>query len=343
MTRAPRRIGTIVAVGGAAMLAGCNDWQSALDAKGTGAGAIASLILGFTAVLAVIWVLVMLALALAVLRRRSEAERRAAPLASEPRRERTSTVLVSAAVAVTAVILVVLTGMSFLTGRTLASLRGTETLTLAITGNQWWWQVRYEDPQPNLTFTTANEIHIPVGEAVKLKLESSDVIHSFWVPSLTGKEDLIPGHQNELYLKAEKPGVYRGQCAEFCGYQHAHMAILVIAEPKAEFQAWRDHQLGSAAPPAGPEAQAGQHVFLSRGCVMCHAVRGTPAGGTVAPDLTHVAGRRTIAAGALPMTRGSLAAWIADPQEIKPGSNMPRVDLDADELNAVVSYVAGLQ
>ncbi|MBZ9936990.1 cytochrome c oxidase subunit II [Mesorhizobium sp. BR1-1-16] len=324
-------------------LTACNVWQSALDAHGQSAEAVLRQFYGFTALSAGIWLLVIFAMIGALRRRRSLAERLAAPLERRSRPEAFATIAVSTAIGLTAAILIGLTTWSFMTGRTLASLRGRETLTLLVTGDQWWWQVRYEDSQANRTFTTANEIHIPVGQPVKVKLESNDVIHSFWVPSLAGKEDLIPGHQNEIYLKAERPGVYRGQCAEFCGYQHAHMSFLVVADEIPDFEAWRSRQVATAASPTGEEAAAGQRVFLSRGCSICHTVRGTPAGGKVGPDLTHVASRKTVAAGTLPLSRGSLAAWIADPQAIKPGTNMPRVALDPDELNAVVAYVAGLQ
>jgi cytochrome c oxidase subunit 2 len=203
--------------------------------------------------------------------------------------------------------------------------------------------VRYEDATPSRILTTANEIHIPAGEPVRLLLTSTDVIHSFWVPSLSGKLDLIPGHINVLDIKADKPGVYRGQCAEFCGAQHANMATFIIAEPRAKFDAWWNDQLHPAAAPTSDEAKAGETLFLKRPCVMCHRIGGTPAGGTVAPDLTHIASRETLAAGTLTMSRGNLAAWVADPQGIKPGSHMPVVELDGDELNAIVAYLEELK
>jgi cytochrome c oxidase subunit 2 len=241
------------------------------------------------------------------------------------------------------VILVILTIASFLAGKSIAGLTGTEALTVRVTGNQWWWEVRYQDSEPSRIFMSANEIHVPVGETVKIELQSNDVIHSFWVPALAGKRDLIPGRPSELTIVADKPGVYRGQCAEFCGYQHAHMAITVVAQLRKEFDAWRKAQLSQAAAPASAEERRGRQVFLSRGCVMCHTIRGTDAGGTTGPDLTHFASRQGVAADTLPMTRGALAAWIADPQAIKPGAKMPRVDLSADDLNAVVAYVGSLK
>jgi cytochrome c oxidase subunit 2 len=203
--------------------------------------------------------------------------------------------------------------------------------------------VTYEDPEPHKVFTTANEIYIPVGEPVTIKLNASDVIHSFWVPSLFGKQDLIPGRENVIQFTAGREGTYRGQCAEFCGWQHAHMGLLVVAKPKAAFERWREQQIKPADPPSEPERQKGQQVFLSKPCIMCHSVRGTPAGGRVAPDLTHVGSRLMLAAAMLPMSRGNLAAWIVDPQGIKPGAHMPLITLDPDEIDPLVSYLEGLK
>jgi cytochrome c oxidase subunit 2 len=322
-----------------ALPAACQGWQSALDPKGPQAQALADLFWIFTGVCSAVWVLVMIALAAALLRRHRE---RLDPLAVDPATERRSTIVVSSAVALTAVILLVLTGFSYATQKNLFGAKS-PGLTLSVTGHQWWWEVRYEDPQPDRTFTTANEIHVPVGEPVTIKLTSSDVIHSFWVPSLMGKQDLITGRQNEIQFVAERPGVYRGQCAEFCGWQHAHMALLFVARPREEFEAWRAQQLKAAEPPTGEEQRRGQEVFLSKPCIMCHTIRGTSAGGRVGPDLTHVGSRRSIAAGTLPRSRGTLAAWIVDPQGIKPGVNMPVMELEPDELNVLAGYLEGLK
>lgn len=199
------------------------------------------------------------------------------------------------------------------------------------------------DSTPDQRFETANEIHIPVGRNVRLQLEGVDVIHSFWVPSLAGKQDLIPGRPNELTIRAERPGVYRGQCAEFCGLQHAHMAFFVIAEAQAEFDQWARLQRASASASSDAELTAGQKVFLTKPCAACHAIRGTSASGTNGPDLTHVGGRKYIAAGLFETTRGSLAAWIADPQTLKPGNNMPMVSLNPEELRSVSAYLANLK
>jgi cytochrome c oxidase subunit 2 len=224
----------------------------------------------------------------------------------------------------------------------LLSIEGDNPVSIRITGHQWWWELRYEDQQPSRIFSTANEIHIPVGRPVELNLESLDVIHSFWVPSLAGKMDLIPGRHNKMTIDATNPGVYRGQCAEFCGYQHAHMKMLVIAEPSQQFESWKAAQILPAASVEG-RAATGQQIFLSSGCVLCHTIRGTRAGGNAAPDLTHFGSRRSVAANTLPLTHSDLVAWIADPQHVKPGANMPKVKLSDDERDAVAIYLEALK
>jgi len=216
-------------------------------------------------------------------------------------------------------------------------------VTIEITGHQWWWEGRYRNDDPSQIFTTANEFHIPVGEPVRFVLGSGDVIHSFWVPALFGKTDAIPGQVNRTWFQADEPGVYRGQCTEYCGAQHAKMGFTVVAQKPEAFEAWRKHQLAFAEePPEDTAAARGEAIFMAS-CAGCHRVRGTVAGGALGPDLTHVASRGMIAAGALDNTKANLAGWIADPQHIKPGSRMPAMELSGPELNAVVSYVAGLE
>ncbi len=174
-------------------------------------------------------------------------------------------------------------------------------------------------------------------------LSSADVIHSFWPPSLSGKRDMIPGDEATAWFQADTPGVYRGQCAEFCGHQHAKMGFLVIAHPPAEFEAWLARQRDSSATPVDSTAARGQEVFLATQCVMCHTIRPTPAGSRVGPDLTHLASRRTLAAGTLPNDRSSLARWITDPQGVKPGSRMPATRLSQADLDALVTYLETLE
>jgi cytochrome c oxidase subunit II len=213
--------------------------------------------------------------------------------------------------------------------------------TIEITGQQWWWEVRYVSDDPSRIFETANEIHIPVGEPVRLKLASQDVIHSFWVPAVTGKTDLIPGQTNVTWLQADEPGVYWGQCAEYCGRQHAHMALRLFADPPEEFGAWWDAQLEAAKPPETAIARTGQTHFVLR-CGACHTVRGTQAGGELGPDLTHLMSRTTIAAGMLPNTVGHLSGWVANPQYIKPANEMPNLELSGPQLDVIRSYLLTL-
>jgi cytochrome c oxidase subunit 2 len=215
-------------------------------------------------------------------------------------------------------------------------------LVLSVTPRQWWWEVRYEGQQPSDTFVTANEIHIPVGLPVLVKLKSPDVIHSFWVPQLSGKTDAIPGQTNVTWLQADRPGRFRGACTEFCGAQHAHMGFEVVAEPKAAFEAWRQRQLQTAPPPA-TAAQAHGLALVQFRCALCHTVRGTIAGSSAGPDLTHLMSRATIAATVFPNNRGSLAGWIQSPQTVKPGTLMPDQHLSAQQLNDVTAYLETLK
>jgi cytochrome c oxidase subunit 2 len=215
-------------------------------------------------------------------------------------------------------------------------------LTLDITGHEWWWEVRYRGSNPADTFITANEIHIPTGVPILVKLTSGDVIHAFWIPGLTGKTQTIPGRTNVSWIEADRPGVYRGQCAQFCGLQHAHMALYAIAETPAAYAAWRQNQLQPAILPTQPGALAGQDVFVAH-CGACHTVAGTSAGGIRGPDLTHLMSRGTLAAGALDNTPNGLSGWIADPQSIKPGAKMPATLLSGPQLRAVVAYLETLK
>lgn len=315
-------------------LAGCGGPQSALDPHGPAAEHLKGLILWVSGICALVWMLVMIVLIWALAR----SPRDARPPADERRIAR----VVAAAVAATALVIAGFTLASFTVTRALGD-RAEGDVTIAVRGQQWWWQLRYLDPDPTQAFDTANEIHVPVGRPVRLELESPDVIHSFWVPGLAGKLDLIPGRSNALTIRADHAGTWRGQCAEFCGLQHAHMALRVIAEDLPAFERWRAAQRAPAASPASPEAAAGETVFLARPCAACHTVRGTAARGTTGPDLTHVAARTTIAAGLFETTPGGLAAWIADPQTAKPGNTMPNVPLSADELRQLTAYLAGLK
>jgi cytochrome c oxidase subunit 2 len=311
-----------------------------VDHAGPQAARIASEWRLFLIVTAVVYVLV-IAMLLVALLRRSRAQLMPAPDVPAPVKRRL-TRSVGSALAATIVILLVLLVHDFFTGRALEAFGATNPLIVEVTGNQWWWELHYVDPVAGNRFTTANEIHIPVGRPVELSLTSNDVIHSLWVPQLHGKRDLIPMYGRRLRIQADRPGVYRGQCAEFCGYQHANMKLLVIAETPEAFAQWQDAQRQPGRTPQTREEKRGQAVFLSGTCIMCHTVRGTPANGQVAPDLTHIASRRTIAAGAARNTRGELAAWIVNPQHIKPGTNMPPNPLSPQDLSALLAYLGSL-
>jgi cytochrome c oxidase subunit 2 len=325
------------------LAAGCGGWQSALDPYGPDARHVHGLIWLFVIVAAIVWALVMLALAGALWHRRPTAGDPPAPNpAQNPSSERRAGIAVGTATIATVLTIFGLTLASYLTTSGLNA-APQEALEIRVRGYQWWWEVTYLDNAPARTLTTANEIHVPVGRPVSIELTAADVIHSFWVPNLAGKQDLIPGRGNRIVLTAATPGFYRGQCAEFCGLQHAHMSLFVVAEPPDRFNAWRNAQLGRAAEPATDEQRIGQQIVTGKACAACHTVRGTAAAGMLGPDLTHVASRTYIAAGLLPTTRGSLAAWVADPQTIKPGNNMPLVPLTGDELRAVSAYLASLK
>ena len=251
---------------------------------------------------------------------------------------------VGGSVALTVVILLGLLVASIATGRAVSSKPpASSAVTIAITGHQWWWEVQYEDAVPERRISTANELHIPTNRPVVLKVTSRDVIHSFWVPNLQGKRDLIPGYTTAIWLQADRPGRYRGQCAEFCGLQHAHMAFDVVAESNEAFDAWRTEMLQPAREPPDPAATTGHDVFMQARCPACHTVRGTQAAGLAGPDLTHVARRTTLGAGTLPNTPEHLTAWIRDPQASKPGNQMPPNPLPADALQSLVAYLQTLR
>jgi cytochrome c oxidase subunit 2 len=228
-------------------------------------------------------------------------------------------------------------------GRGLSSPSGAGAVTVDVIGHQWWWEFQYRDVTPSDWVTSPNELHIPVGVRVVLNVSSRDVIHSFWVPNLHGKRDLIPGMTTTTWIQADTPGTYRGQCAEFCGYQHAHMALVVVAEPMSDFLAWIANQRQPAAEPSTEDARRGRDLFMQSTCVLCHTIRGTHAGARLGPELTHVGSRMSIAAGTLPNTADAVTKWITNPQVYKPGVRMPASTLADGDLRAVVSYVRSLR
>jgi len=250
---------------------------------------------------------------------------------------------VAATTGVTCAILLLLLVASVVTGRAVSTPPEANALDIAITGHQWWWEVRYPAAVADDEVLTANEIHVPVGRSVRLHLASTDVIHSFWAPNLNGKKDLIPGRSTGMTFRVLRAGTYEGRCAEFCGYQHAHMGFRVVAEPPSEFEAWLESQRLPAAEPGDAARVHGHEVFLAGPCVNCHAIRGAGAFGRKGPDLTHLASRSTIAAATLPNTTGHLAGWIADSQRIKPGNRMPPNVLPSGDLLDLVAYLRSLR
>ena len=222
---------------------------------------------------------------------------------------------------------------------TSAPAAGSTSMTIKVIGHQWFWEVRY----PGTTAYTANEIHIPTGTRVNVVATTEDVIHSFWVPELNRKIDMIPGRTNRVLLYTDKPGVYRGQCAEFCGLQHAHMSFGVFADPPARFRAWLANEARPARTPTTPAARQGEQDFMTSQCASCHTLRGTSAQGSVGPDLTHFGSRTSIAAYTLANDPANLAKWIRDPQHVKPGNRMPALNLTPTQIAALVPYLESLK
>lgn len=251
-------------------------------------------------------------------------------------------VVVIGGFAAPAVILLVLMAANLYTLVAVAAPSRSANLTLDVVGHQWWWEVRYPDQQ----FATANEIHIPTNATVVIHLSSADVIHSLWVPRLAGKTDLVPGQNASMWLQADVAGEYRGQCAEYCGIEHAQMAFVVVAQAPDQFQQWVASQAQPATPPTESNLARGAQAFASLGCINCHAIRyggATPTGGGIGPDLTHIASRNSIAAGAAANDPDTLERWIANPASIKKGATMPPTSTDPDTLRALVSYLASLK
>lgn len=249
-------------------------------------------------------------------------------------------------VAWTVIPVIIVFVLTLVTIRTIRDIDLTEppegALEVVVIGHQWWWEFRYPDQSGESLgeVVTANELHIPAGRPIWLRLESADVIHSFWVPRLAGKKDLIPGWTNHLWLTADRPGLYLGQCAEYCGTQHAHMLLRVYAHESADFDRWLESQRADSV--EDPSVIEGRRVFMEYACMNCHTIDGI-SDGMFGPNLTHLASRDTIAAGFIPMDRENLKAWIDDPQRLKPGCNMPALKLDPDELDSVVDYLMTLR
>lgn len=286
--------------------------------------------------LCVVIVLLIAAAVAAALIMRTRGNQKSAPVVTEESRR--GLWWIYGSTGASALVLIGLVGWTLTTMAGIATPPGPVAFTIDVDGAQWWWKFAYEPQNGAPGFVTANELHLPVGVPVRFRITADDVIHSFWVPALGGKTDAIPGQVNDAWLEADKPGTYRGQCTEYCGQEHSQMALFVVAEPQADFDAWRANQATAAAAPADPSGQA-QFV---QSCGHCHTVRGTAAAGDLGPDLTHLMSRSTIASGMLANNRGNLAGWIANPDGIKPGAKMPAVPLSGAQLQAVLNYLSTL-
>jgi cytochrome c oxidase subunit 2 len=328
MSRGSSRLAPLA--GCAIALAGCGSSQDTLRGHSKAADEIAHLFWIVAAGSAVVFGVVCGLLVLAFLRRR----RQDSPRDTDGGRGSYAIVIGGGLVA-PALVLSALLGLSMRTmSATSAPARGSTSLTVDVTGHQWWWEIRY----PGTDAVTANELHIPVRTRVQVVARSADVIHSFWVPELNRKIDMIPGRTTTLLLAADRTGVFRGQCAEFCGLQHAHMSFLVVVDTPSAFRTWLARQERPAAS-HGP----GEQVFLSEPCAGCHTIRGTSADGRVGPDLTHVGSRATLAANTLRNSRAELARWLREPQHVKPGNLMPDDAAEPARIGALVDYLESLE
>ena len=320
--------------------------QSVVDPAGTQASHIANLWWFFFAVLGAIFLAVMALTLWSLTRRHRGIEQEPLESKHKPSKATESrlTRIVAGATIGTVLILFVLLISSISTGKSISELGDKQHgLIIEATGNQWWWRFRYMNDDSNEILVTANEIHIPVGRPVMIRGMSQDVIHSFWVPNLNGKRDLIPSRITEEWIEADRAGAYRGQCAEYCGLQHAHMVFWVIAEAPDKFKQWFDAQLQPAFAPADADKLHGRQVFMNNACIFCHTIRGTTAAAQNGPDLTHFGSRRSIAAGTLPNTPGNLGGWIVDPQSIKPGNHMATIALNSSDLQPLIDYLESLK
>ncbi|HEY1280940.1 MAG TPA: cytochrome c oxidase subunit II [Acidimicrobiales bacterium] len=315
-----------VLAAGLLLLAGCASAPSALDPQSPQARDIGGLWWLMFVLAVVVWLVVTSLIVFAVVRRRR---------GDSSGRHDQPFILIGGSI--TVMILAVVAVYTVRTTTALASRPA--ALTIHVAGEDWWWRVTY----PSLGISTANEIHVPIDQTVNVTLTSDNVIHSFWVPQLAGKVDVIPGQTNHLSFLPERAGTYRGQCAEFCGIQHARMAFTVVVDTDATFRQWTAAQQATPAAPTESLAQAGQAAFENGPCAGCHTVAGTSATGTLGPNLTHVGSRATLAADTLPNTPAGMTRWLEHTQQVKPGALMPQLDLSTDEVRALVAYLEGLR
>lgn len=320
-------------------LSACQGETSILNPRGEGATHIANLWWIMLIIGTVVYLQVISFLAYALFRRRESSISEANNADISPPSQNARTFIVVNGIAIPTAVLTVVFGFNLITLTQLSPGNRDAELLIEVVGHRWWWEVNY----PEYNVTTANEIYIPTDTRVELRLTSADVIHSLWVPALNGKADMIPGQTNRMFLHTQEVGEYRGMCAELCGVQHAQMRFQVVAQERDDFDQWIVQQQKSAPVPGDEMALRGQQIFLGAACVYCHTIRGTSASGVIGPDLTHLASRDTLGAGAIPNTRGNLAGWIVDSQAIKPGNLMPPMYIEADDLQALLAYLATLQ
>jgi cytochrome c oxidase subunit II len=327
----------------ALLLTGCSGKQAALDPAGDQAATIGDLWTLMLWICGFMYLLVLIFLGMALWKARHVlAKRPLAHGAASPQEKRLRFAL-GGWFALIVVGLMILSVGSFFIDRRLSQASLDSALKIKITAAQWWWKVEYEGNSPHERLITANELRLPVGRPALLELRADDVIHSFWIPNLGGKQDLIPGRTNSLLLTPRREGEYRGQCAEFCGLQHAKMALEASVMKENDFTHWRNQQSLPAPAPTTPEQIRGHELFMSGPCASCHQIVGTPAAGQTGPDLTHVASRRAIAAGARPYSVAALRDWLRDPHSIKPGNHMPQVQLSDTDLDALTAYLDSLK
>ncbi|MGI8550862.1 MAG: cytochrome c oxidase subunit II [Dehalococcoidia bacterium] len=326
-----RRILIIAPLGLSLLLGACSGSPSFLDPQGPRASSVATLWWIVTGMGIVIFVIVVAILLYAVYRNPSQEEQ-------QQERPFGTKLLWVGGITVPLLVFAFIYALS-VRDMVASGNPGSPAVTIEVIGHQWWWEVRY----PQQRIVTANEIHIPAGENALVKLTSADVLHAFWVPQLHGKLDTVPGQTNSITLKASHPGTFRGECLVYCGLQHATMNFIVVADSPDQFAAWLSNQASTPSTPADPNLVKGQQVFLGSACVYCHSLAGTNASGDIGPNLTHLASRQQLGAGALPNNVGSLGGWIINPQVSKPGNLMPPENFSGPDLQALLAYLESLK
>lgn len=319
----------------AVLLGGCDNRATFLDPSGPAAKKESDIFWFILVVATVIFVIVTAVLIYSIIRYRER------PDAPEPRQIHGNTQIEIIWTALPSLVLFGVLGFTIWTMANLAEPASASTMHVTARGHQWWWEFNYNDQSPMVV--TGDELHVPVGTVVHVDLRSDNVIHSFWVPDLVGKTDVIPGHNNSLWFTADRPGTYRGECAEYCGTQHANMDFIVVADPPAQFAAWLQGQEAAAMAPSTDAQTRGQQNFLHLGCIACHSINGVSARANIGPNLTHFGSRQLIAGGVLSNTDQNLATWLRDTQTVKPGNDMVIPQLQQSQIDDLVAYLESLK